>query len=88
MTKSDDIYREVTTILEEITEECDGAPITADAKLDSFGIESVNLVYVIAEIQQKYDLKDLLFKKLIADNRDILSLDVSELVGYIHELKD
>lgn len=86
--EDDSTYSVVAGMLEEITEEWDAGPITADTCLGSLGLESINLVYFIAELQQQFDLQDRLFKKLIADNMNITNLQVGDVVRFIQELKN
>ena len=40
--------------------------MSAGTSLGQLGLESINLVYFVAEVQQHYDLRDALFNQLRA----------------------
>ena len=73
----------VIRMLEEITAEWDVGPITIGTRLGNLGLESINLVYLIAELQKQYRLQNLIFQKLIAAKIHVNDLQVADLVGYI-----
>jgi hypothetical protein len=80
------ILRYVTDILTEITAEWDVGEISHESRLGDLGLESISLVYLIAEIQQHYHLQDLLFNRLRAAGIPIHDLCVTDVVGFIYEI--
>jgi acyl carrier protein len=80
------ILQYVVGILREITADWDVGEITAETCLGNLGLESISLVYLIAEIQQHYDLRDLLFKRLRAAEVNITLLRVADIVDLVSEL--
>jgi acyl carrier protein len=80
------ILQYVVGILREITADWDVGEITAETCLGNLGLESISLVYLIAEIQQHYDLRDLLFKRLRAVEMNITLLRVADIVDLVSEL--
>ncbi len=82
----DAVLEYVTRMLEEITTEWDVGPITETTRLGDLGLESINLVYLIAEVQHSYGLQDLLFRKLVARGTHINELHVVEIVDFVREI--
>lgn len=80
------ILQYVVGILREITADWDVEEINADTGLGNLGLESISLVYLIAEIQQHYNLQDLLFKRLRAAEVNITLLRVGDIVDLVSEL--
>jgi acyl carrier protein len=54
----------VMEILEELTEDLGVEALGPDDVLGALGLESISLVYLIAEVQQKFDLQDRLLESL------------------------
>lgn len=79
----DGVLNTVTRMLEEITAEWDVGPITEQTRLGNLGLESINLVYMIAELQKQYSLQNLLFQKLIAAQIHVNDLQVADLANFI-----
>lgn len=77
------VVKTVTGMLEEITADWDIGPIVEDTCLGNLGLESINLVYLIAELQKEYGLQNLLFQKMIAANIHVNDLKVTDLVDFI-----
>lgn len=77
----------VIRILGDITADWDVGQIAPDTRLGDLGLESINLVYLIAEIQQYYGLQDLLFRRLVAAGIPINDLSVADVVGFIDEIR-
>jgi hypothetical protein len=80
------ILRHVIEILTDITADWDIVEISSKTCLGDLGLESISLVYLIAEIQQYYNLQDLLFKKLRTAEIKVTDLQVADLVDFISEL--
>ncbi len=85
-TNDDEIFRYVSGVLREVTADLDVDEITPHTQLGSLGLESISLVYLIAEIQQHYGLQDRLFSKLRAKAMNIQALRVADVVGYTGEI--
>ena len=54
----------VTDILDELTEDLDVDGVTPQDVLGDLGLESISLVYLIAEVQQEFGLEDRLLESL------------------------
>jgi hypothetical protein len=54
----------VTEILDELTEDLDVGGVAPEDLLGDLGLESISLVYLIAEVQQEFDLGDRLLDSL------------------------
>lgn len=80
------ILQYVVGILQEITADWDVGEITIETCLGNLGLESISLVYLIAEIQQHYNLQDALFKRLRADEVNITLMRVGDIVDLVSEL--
>lgn len=74
-------------VLQEITADWDVGEITADSRLATLNLESINLVYLIAELQQKYDLGQQLFLRIRAADRPLADLRVVDVVDLVLELR-
>lgn len=80
------IRQYVVELLEEIIADWDHAPISGATQLGSLGIESINLVYLLAEVQLEYALGDRLLSALRADEIDIRGLCVDRLTAIVARL--
>ena len=81
-----DILAYLTKILTEITAEWDVSEISPETRLDSLGLESISLVYLIGEVQQHYNLQNVLFEKLRAAAIMITDLRVADVVDMVCEI--
>jgi acyl carrier protein len=81
-----DILAYLTKILTEITAEWDVGEISPETRLDSLGLESISLVYLIGEVQQHYNLQNVLFEKLRAAAIMITDLRVADVVDMVCEI--
>ena len=82
-----EVLEHVIRILEEITDDWDVGPISAESRLASLNLESINLVYFIAEIQQKYGLRQQLFTRIRSAARVLGDLRVGDIVDFVHEIQ-
>jgi hypothetical protein len=80
------ILEYILQLLEEITAEWDPEPISAATELGSLGIESINLVYLLAEVQQEYSLGDRLLGRLRTQQIDVRVVCVGELVELVAQI--
>ena len=78
-----EILRYILEILREVTADWDVGEISPETRLGDLGLESISLVYLIAEVQHYYNLQDLLFQKLrmaVINIKDLRIADVVDLV--------
>jgi hypothetical protein len=80
------VFHYITEILAEITEDWDVGEISLETRLGDLGVESISLVYLIGEMQQYYNLQDLLFQRLRAAAIRITDLYVADIVDFVCEL--
>jgi len=77
----------VIGILREITADWDVGEISAESRLAILNLESINLVYFIAELQQKYALQQRLFTQIRSAGRPLADLRVVDIVNFVQELR-
>jgi acyl carrier protein len=69
----------VTEILDELTEDLDLGSVGPDDVLIDLGLESISLVYLIAEVQQEFGLENRLLESLRWDPpTDVRELTVTQ----------
>jgi acyl carrier protein len=83
-----EVLAHVIRVLEEITDDWDVEQISADSQLAALNLESINLVYFIAELQQKYGLQQQLFTRIRSTGRLLGDLRVADIVEFVHEIHD
>jgi hypothetical protein len=72
----------VGEILDELTEDLDAEVVGPDDVLGDLGLESISLVYLIAEVQQRFQLGDRLLDSLRwHPPTDVRALTVAEFVA-------
>jgi hypothetical protein len=71
----------VLEILEDLTVDLDVGPVTGERLLGSFGLESISLVYLIAEVQEALSLGDRFVAALRAAEVGVLEMSVGEFAG-------
>jgi acyl carrier protein len=81
-----EVLAHVIRVLQEITDDWDVGQISADSPLATLNLESINLVYFIAELQQKYGLQQQLFTRIRATARPLGDLRVGDIVDLVHEI--
>ncbi|WP_195909185.1 acyl carrier protein [Microlunatus sp. Gsoil 973] len=70
----------VLGLITEITRDVDTRPVTWDRRLGDLGLESISLVYLIAELQQQLSLGDRLVRELRIRSRvELPMITVGEL---------
>jgi acyl carrier protein len=82
-----EVLAHVLGILEEITSEWDIGEISADSRLAELNLESINLVYFIAELQQKYGLEQHLFTRVRSAGRPLAELRVADIAKFIQDIR-
>jgi acyl carrier protein len=83
----DELMRHVIGILEEITSEWEVGTISPDSRLADLNLESINLVYFIAELQQKYGLQQRLITRIRSADRPLAELQVADIVHFVDEIR-
>jgi hypothetical protein len=79
---SGDVLAFVTEILDELTEDLDVGGVGPEDLLADLGLESISLVYLIAEVQQEFDLGDRLLESLRwHPPTDVRALTVAQFAG-------
>jgi acyl carrier protein len=86
MTTTQPILEYVTQILREITANWDVGEITVGTRLGHLGLESINLVYFIAEVQQHYDLRNGLVNRLRVDAILLTDRRVGDIVAMVQDI--
>jgi acyl carrier protein len=81
------VLAHVIRVLEEITDDWDVGRISADTRLSALNLESINLVYFIAELQQEYGLQQQLFTRIRSTDRSLGDLRVADIVDFVHEIR-
>lgn len=84
--EKNEILNYVVEVLKDITSEWDVGEIGAETRLGDMGLQSINLVYLISDIQQHYDLKDLLYTELVKAGVLFNDLHVREVVDMVYGL--
>jgi hypothetical protein len=78
--RSDRARRLVLRLVTEISQDRGTRPVTGDRRLGDLGLESISLVYLIAELQQELALGDRLVRDLrIRSSVELPMLTVGEL---------
>jgi len=82
-----DVLAHVIRVLEEITGEWDVDEISGESRLATLNLESINLVYFIAELQHKYGLQQQLFTRIRSTGRSLGDLRVADIADFVHEIR-
>lgn len=82
-----EVLAHVIGILEEITSDWDVDAISPDSLLADLNLESINLVYFIAELQQTYGLQQRLLTRIRAADQHLTRLRVADVVQLVQELR-
>lgn len=82
-----EVLAHVIGILQEITADWDVGDISPDSRLAALNLESINFVYFIAELQQKYALQQQLFTRIRAADRPLADLRVVDVVDFVQEMR-
>ena len=82
-----EVREHVIGILQEITADWDVGEISTESRLATLNLESINFVYFIAELQQKYALQQQLFTRIRAADRPIADLRVGDVVNFVLEIR-
>lgn len=81
-----EIFGALKEILADLNEDWDVGEVTYDTRLVDLGLESISLVYLIAELQQTYALEDKLFRKMRNDGSLLKDMTVGDILTSLNEL--
>ena len=84
---ADTVLTHVIGILQEITSDWDVGTISSDTRLADLNLESINLVYFIAELQQQYGLQQRLFTRIRSTDRAVAELTVGDVVQLVQDIR-
>jgi len=82
-----EVLAHVISILEEITAEWDVGEISANTELATLNLESISFVYFIAELQQKYLLRQRLLTRIRSVHPPLADWRVADLVDLVQEIR-
>jgi hypothetical protein len=80
------IFEDLKTLLKDINEDWETGDVTTDTKLVDLGMESISLVYLIAELQQMYGLGDALFRKMRGEGTFLKDMTVGDVLNSLSAL--
>lgn len=69
-------------ILRELTQDWTDLDLTEDCRLGELGLESIALVYLIAEVQHQYGLEDKLIRRLREVQADVRAMSVGDFAAF------
>jgi acyl carrier protein len=82
-----DVLAHVISILADITSDWDPGVISATTRLGALNLESINFVYFIAELQQKYALQQRLLARIKSTDTPFADLMVGDVAAFVQEVR-
>jgi aryl carrier-like protein len=80
------IFDSLKELLRDINEDWEGDEVTPQTRLVDLGMESISLVYLIAELQQMYGLGDTLFRKMREEGTFLKDMTVGDVLNSLSAL--
>jgi aryl carrier-like protein len=77
---SEKIFESLKELLKDISEDWETVEVTTETRLVDLGMESISLVYLIAELQQMYGLGDTLFRKMRGEGTFLKDMTVGDVL--------
>jgi len=77
---SQKLFESMKDLLKDINEDWETGEVTTETRLVDLGMESISLVYLIAELQQTYGLGDALFRKMRGDGTFLKDMTVGDVL--------
>src|SRR5262245_19130273 len=74
------VFSSLKELLKDINQDWESETITLETRLVDLGLESISLVYLIAELQQMYRLGDLLFRKMRSEGSLLKDMTVGDIL--------
>jgi len=83
-----DVVAYIADLLADVLGDTEIVDINEYTRLDALGLQSISLVYLIAEIQDKYRLDDALFDRLRSSRTRVTELSVGNVVDLVCNLSE
>ena len=80
------LFGSLKELLDDINDGVEGPELTQDTRLVDLGLESISLVYMMAELQQMYGLGDALFRQMRNDGTMIKDMSVGDILNSLQAL--
>lgn len=80
------LFGSLKELLDDINDGTEGPEVTLDTRLVDLGLESISLVYLMAELQQMYGLGDALFRQMRNEGTLIKDLSVGDILNALQGL--
>src|SRR5215470_10538603 len=80
------LFGSLKELLDDINDGTEGPEVTLDTRLVDLGLESISLVYLMAELQQMYGLGDALFRQMRNEGTLIKDMSVGDILGALQGL--
>jgi acyl carrier protein len=82
-----EVFAAIRALIEDVAEDWDLGEISLATRLVDLGMESISLVYLIAELQQQLGLGDKLFNQMRTDGTQLKDMTVGDVVQSIEALR-
>jgi acyl carrier protein len=80
------VFDSLKDLLQDVNEDWESGDVTTATRLVDLGLESISLVYLIAELQQMYELGDRLFRKMRDEGTLLKDMTVGDIVNSLGAL--
>jgi acyl carrier protein len=80
------LFSSLKELLIDINDGGDCGEVTLDTQLVDLGLESISLVYLLAELQQMYGLGDALFRQMRSEGTFVKQMSVGDVVNSLQTL--
>src|SRR5215469_9833175 len=80
------LFASLKELLDDINDGAEGPELTFDTRLVDLGLESISLVYLMAELQQMYGLGDALFRQMRNEGTMIKDMSVGDILNSLQAL--
>lgn len=77
---SQKVLQSLKELVSDINEDWEVGDLTTETRLVDLGLESISLVYLIAELQQLYGVGDRLFRKMRDEGTFLKDMTVGSIV--------
>lgn len=82
-----EVMTAIRALIEDVAEDWDLGEVSEATRLVDLGMESISLVYLVAELQQQFGLGDALFNHLRKQDQLIRDMTVGDLANSIAALR-
>jgi hypothetical protein len=80
------LFRSLKELLQDINDDSDSGEVTLETRLVDLGLESISLVYLMAELQQMHGLGDALFRLMRGKGMLMKDMSVGDILNSLHAL--